>query len=124
MFKSQLIVNVPFDGGDRILHANLIYYSEKAKCNIIVPIGFTTDYGSIPKILHGIMSPTGKPTYAFVIHDYLYKTGKYTKSVSDEILNEAMKILDVGFIKRYSIIAGLKVGGFVAWNKHRKKDIK
>jgi len=123
-FKSLLIVQVPLDGGDRELYSPLKYYSDIAKEYVLVPVGFKTDYGSIPKILHNVLSPTGKPTYGFVIHDYLYKTGKYSKSVSDDILDEAMVILGVGWFKRKTIMAGLKVGGFVAWNKHRKRDNK
>jgi len=123
-FKSVLIVQVPFNGGDRELYSPLKYYSDLVKKEILVPTGFITDYGSIPKILHNVLSPTGKPTYGFVIHDYLYKEGMFSKNVSDDILDESMIILGVGWFKRKTIMAGLKVGGFVAWNKHRKKDNK
>ena len=43
-------------------------------------------------------------------------------TISDGILDEEMDILEVGYLKRKIIMAGLKVGGWVAWNNHRKKD--
>jgi len=124
-FKSQLIVKVPLDGGDRELMEDLVYFSSLVGEEIISEKGMFTDYGSIPKFLHSIMSPTGKPTYAFVTHDNLYRSGKYPKKVCDAILEEANReCLDVSWIKRKSITAGLKLGGWVAWNKYRKKDKK
>ncbi|MCK4500462.1 DUF1353 domain-containing protein, partial [Candidatus Babeliales bacterium] len=86
------------------------------------PKGMETDYGSIPKVLHSVISPTGKPTYGFVIHDELYKKGKYSRSTSDKILDEAMEVLGVGWFKRKTIMAGLKLGGWVTWNRYRNKD--
>ena len=121
-FKTALLVQVPLDGGDRELFEELIYHSDLVQSDIIAPKGMTTNYGSVPKILHNVLSPTGKPTYGFVIHDHLYEIGTYSKRISDGILNEAMKVLGVGWFKRSIIMSGLKIGGFVAWNKHRKKD--
>lgn len=123
-FKNDLLVKVPLDGGDRILVEDLVYYSSLLGHNVVVRAGTKTDYGSIPKILHSIMSPTGKPTYGFVVHDDLYKRGLYSKSVSDKVLEEANEVLDVGWFKRKTITAGLKVGGWVAWNNYRKRDKK
>jgi hypothetical protein len=123
-FKTELLVKVPLDGGDRVLFRDLVYYSDIVGEDIIAECGIITDYGSIPKILHSIMSPTGKPTYGFVIHDKLYKSGKYSKKISDAILEEANKLLGVSWLKRKSITTGLKLGGWVAWNKYRKKDKK
>lgn len=123
-FKNDLIVKVPLDGGDRILVEDLSYASDVALKTLIAPSGMKTDYGSIPKILHNVLSPTGKPTYAFVIHDMLYQKGLYNKKTSDKILDEAMKLLGVGWFKRKTIMSGLKLGGWVAWNKYRKKDKK
>jgi len=37
---------------------------------IIIPKGFKTDFGSIPKILQNIFNPTKFISYIF--HDYLY----------------------------------------------------
>ena len=120
-FKSALIVQVPLDGGDRKLIEPLRYFSDYANVQLVALKGMTTDYGSIPKILHSVLSPTGKPTYAYVIHDMLYQDGIYTKKVSDKILDEAMKVLGTGWLIRKTVMTGLRVGGWVAWNKYRKK---
>jgi len=123
-FKSALKVEVSLDGGDRILLEDLVYYSSLVDEEIIAQKGMRTDYGSIHKLLHSILSPSGKATYGFVIHDKLYFSGKYSKRESDDILGEAMKLLKVSWLQRKLIIAGLRVGGFVAWNMYRKKDKK
>ncbi|MBK6388580.1 MAG: DUF1353 domain-containing protein [Rhodoferax sp.] len=46
-----------------------IDYENKERA-IIVPAGFGTDFGSIPRILHPILSPT--KYIAYILHDYLY----------------------------------------------------
>ena len=107
-FTTSLIVEVPLDGGDRVLVEQLVYYSSLLGHNIVVKAGMKTDYGSIPRVLHSVISPTGKPTYGFVVHDDLYQRGIYTKSVSDKVLEEANKILGVSWIKRKTITTGFK----------------
>ena len=42
--------------------------------------------------------------------------------MSDDILEEAMEILDVGYATRKSVRFGLWTGGGFAWREHRKKD--
>jgi hypothetical protein len=121
-FTTDLIVKVPLDGGDRVLESDLIYVSDLVNLNIVAPKGLITDYGSIPKILHNIISPTGKATYGYVIHDLLYQTGMFERSKCDAILDEAMKVLNVGWFTRKTVMAGLKVGGWVAYNNYRKRE--
>lgn len=122
MFESKLLVEVPLDGGDRILLQDLVYFSKLADEEIIAEKGMSTDYGSIPKILHSVISPTGKATYGYVIHDQLYQSGKYSRSKSDKILDEANVLLGVGWLKRKSINGGLRVGGWVSWRNYRRSD--
>jgi hypothetical protein len=73
-FKSKLVVEVPLhDNGKRKLIEPLIHEL------VIVPRGFETDYASIPRAFWVILAPTGKHTYAAVVHDYLYASGLKTK---------------------------------------------
>lgn len=58
-----------------------------------VPVGFKTNFASIPRIFWGIIAPTGKHTNASILHDYLYENG-YKLGVSrkraDKIFYDAM----------------------------------
>jgi hypothetical protein len=71
---------------------------------IEVPIGFTTDFASIPKLFWNLLPPDGKYGRAAVVHDYLYSTeglsGEFTREQCDRIFLEAMTDLGVGPITR------------------------
>lgn len=87
--------------------------------NIIVPAGFVTDMGSVPRIFWGIVDPWGKASKAFLIHDWLYETKERSRLVSDAILLEGMEVLGVNWFKRWLIYHGVRAGGWMAWNKKR-----
>jgi hypothetical protein len=88
---------------------------------IEVPMGTVTDFGSIPKPLWGIISPIGNATRAFVLHDFLYQVQTYTRFKSDNILLEAMGVLGVNWLKRWTIYLGVRAGGWIPWNQHQKE---
>lgn len=59
----------------------------------VVPVGFKTNFASIPRIFRSLIEPTGKWTNASVLHDYLYEYG-YKMGVSrkqaDKLFYDAM----------------------------------
>jgi hypothetical protein len=77
---------------------------------IDVPVGFQTDFASIPRPLWSIFPPTGKYIKAAVIHDYLIDNKgvvkindsytSYSKKRVDEIFLEAMEVLGVSKMTR------------------------
>jgi len=91
---------------------------------INVPIGFITDFASIPRILWTIIDPVGKHGKAAVIHDYCYATACYSRKRSDEIFLEAMEVLKVEEWKRKVMFYSVSYFGWFAWNKHRKREQK
>lgn len=93
------------------------------KDKIVVPRGFQTDFGSVPKLFWNIVSPIGPATAAFVLHDYLYSTQERTRLVSDAILLEALEILKVNWFQRWLIYRAVRVGGWISWNKHKKNKL-
>jgi len=121
--ETEIKLSVPISGDIRTTLSEIHFYSDIVKEWIIVPIGLRTDLGSIPQILQNIFPKDGKAMFGYIVHDWLYKTGKYSRSISDDILEEAMKVLGVGWLARKSVRNGLRVGGWVAWNNHRKNDI-
>jgi len=109
------------DGNIRTMESELTYYTEVVKPQmILVPIGFKTDLGSIPQILQGMIPKDGKALFGYILHDYLYKIGLFTRDECDDMLREAMKALDVVWWRVQSVRGGLAVGGWYAWNKHRE----
>ena len=90
-----------------------------------IPVGFYTDFGSIPKVLQSVISSWDrKCLVGFVLHDYLYYTGKVSRLTADKALLELMKKYGAGFIKRHTIYRSVRAGGWLAWNEHRKRKDK
>lgn len=92
--------------------------------------GFVTDFASMP--LNVIFrSPGGKWDKPAVVHDCLYKTGfvsvdgcdqprLITRAEADAIFDEAMQVAGVNRVARWIIYQGVRIGGWRAWNQHRK----
>lgn len=114
-----LTVDVPLTGDIRTLRSELTYFSEILGYMIVVPEGFKTDLGSIPQVLQGVFPKDGKAMYGYILHDYLYQVGIESRSISDDVLEEAMESLGVSWGTRRSVRLGLAIGGWVAWDAHR-----
>lgn len=124
-FKQEnLLIDLPIKGKIRTLKETLTYYSEILGKEVTVEIGFKTDLGSIPQLLQGIIPKDGKGSYPFIIHDKLYREGKYSRKICDEVLIEACKVTGVWWWRRVLIREGLRVGGWVAYNNYRKNNKK
>jgi hypothetical protein len=121
---SHVVLEVPQSGDIRKLLRGLTYTSEKFKIRIYIPEGFETDLGSIPQLLQGIFPKDGKAMFAYILHDYLYYTGMYSQWECDSMLDEAMGTLGVSYWRRKAVRSGLAVGGWYAYNQHRKRNKK
>ena len=100
--------------------------------DLVIPVGFIFDGASVPKFLHTWLSPMGVLLVGGLIHDYGYKyqtllckgkkksIGTKTQKELDIIFRD-VNIIQNGFrLINYLAYYGLKLGGFAAWNKHRK----
>ena len=88
---------------------------------IIVRAPFITDFASIPRFLWAIWPPMGAYSAAAILHDFLYTSQSRTRRQSDDIFFEAMGVLGVGLITRYALYYGVRIGGWIPWEKKRKK---
>ena len=102
----------------------------------VIPKGFTFDGASIPKFLRTFFSPVGVLLIGGLVHDYMYKY-THCKPVSakgallvvdqkraDQIFRD-INIIVNGFYSMNNLAYwSLRIGGFVAWNGHRKRDNK
>ena len=101
-----------------------------------VPKGFITDFASIPRGLWNVLPPTGSYGKAAVLHDWLYQTRTIhtihpsngdsfrvcSRAEADHVLLEAMEVLSVRRFTRWTIYAGVRVGGWAVWKKYRDQD--
>ena len=78
---------------------------------IEVPVGFITDFASVPRALWAFEPPIGRIAKAAVLHDFLYAGQLRPRIECDRIFYEAMGVLGVPDLKRSIIYAGVRAGG-------------
>ena len=69
-----------------------------------VPVGFTTDFASVPRIFTWLLPRYGRWTQAAILHDYLWslaEAGQIAKFDADGIFNRAMRELGVPYLRRW-----------------------
>lgn len=131
-FLDQLTISPRNDGESWVLDTEFDYWTDvlTPRVTFHVPVGFVTDLASIPRIFWNILPPFGKYTGAAVIHDYLYQRQCYqsgekqitalTRKQCDDVLMEAMGVLDVGWLTRWTIYLAVRSWGWIAWNGHKE----
>ena len=102
----------------------------------IIPAGFVFDGASIPKFLRTFFSPVGVLLIGGLVHDYAYKyetllrenkrdtLGKISQKRADEIFRDININVNGFYLMNYLAYWSLRLGGFVAWNGHRKRNVK
>ena len=100
----------------------------------VIPAGFQFDGASIPKFLRTFFSPVGVLLIGGLVHDYMYK---YTackplnkkdallvvdQKRADEIFRDICIEVNGFYTMNYLAYWSLRLGGFVAWNGHRKRN--
>ena len=102
----------------------------------VIPAGFKFDGASIPKFLHTFLSPVGVLLMGGLVHDYAYKyqtllkkhkketLGVISQKHSDEIFRDINIGVNGFYLMNYLAYWSLRLGGFLAWNKHRKVGAK
>ena len=85
-----------------------------------VPIGFVTDFASIPRPFYSILRPDGDYSYAAVIHDYLYWTQARTRDEADEVFKFAMQDFAIDPSTIATIYHAVRIFGGRAWTENAK----
>ena len=102
----------------------------------VIPEGFQFDGASVPKFLATWLSPVGVLLMGGLVHDYAYKyktllkadkkntMGELTQKDADIIFRD-INIEQNGFHFLNNLAYwALRIGGFMAWNGHRKRNNK
>ena len=100
----------------------------------VVPAGFVFDGASIPKFLRTFFSPVGVLLMGGLVHDYAYKYACLKRTngglhlvdqkKADEIFRDICIEVNGFYTMNYLAYWSLRIGGFVAWNGHRKRNAK
>ena len=105
--------------------------------NYVIPKGFIFDGASVPKYFRSWLSPMGVLLVGGLVHDYAYKyetlrlSGNKAKALTkknqkwcDQLFRDIN--IDVNGFKIINYIAyyALRLGGWLAWNGHRKRNMK
>ncbi len=95
-------------------------YQSDLAGTITVPVGFYTDFASVPRlgIIYAMLGDRAHEPA--VVHDWLYYAAITTRKVADDVLFEAMTVMELSWWQKYPIWWGVRTGGWYAWNKHRK----
>ena len=102
----------------------------------IIPAGFQFDGASIPKFLRTFFSPVGVLLVGGLVHDYMYKYSALKRTdkkgslllvdqkKADQIFRDINIEVNGFYFMNYLAYWSLRIGGFVAWNGHRKRNAK
>jgi hypothetical protein len=99
----------------------------------VIPKGFQFDGASVPKFLAMWLSPVGVLLMGGLVHDYGYKYAELVKT-DTAAESKTQKEMDVIFrdicieqngfkLLNYLAYWALRLGGWFAWNKHRKRNL-
>jgi hypothetical protein len=79
-----------------------------------VPKGFQTDFASVPRPFVWFLPRYGRYTKAAILHDYLcnveVEAGALSRADADGIFRQAMRSLDVPFLRRWIMWAAVRLG--------------
>lgn len=120
-FSSVLLVSPLADGKTWVLMREFGYDvgMEGSADQIDVPVGFETDFASIPRLFWIVLPKWGKYGNAAVIHDWLYWHQQRSRQASDAILLEAMGVLGVSAIVQFAIYRAVRLFGGLAWLRNQ-----
>ncbi len=123
-FLSELDVRLLDADKIWILDSPLIYQSDIMGM-ITVPVGFQSDFASVPRIPLFYTLFGDRAHRESVVHDYLYRLNAVpsaTRSQADDVFLEAMKCRGKGWFVRYAMYAGVCLGGLASYHKRMVGD--
>jgi hypothetical protein len=94
------------------LDAPLVYHS--GGVTIHVPVGFRTDFASVPRGLWNLFPPAGPYAPAAVIHDYLCEhPERCSRFLADAVFREVMREIGVPWYVRLPVYYAVRTYGAI-----------
>jgi hypothetical protein len=100
----------------------LIYESDLLQKVIVVPEGVVTDFASVPRLPLMFLLTAESAHEAAVIHDYLYSKQDVPRSLADAVFREAMGASGEPGWRSWLMWAGVRAGGWLAWNNKQPQN--
>jgi hypothetical protein len=111
--KNLWVRTLPEAGWWKITKALIFIYDSK---ELKVPVGFTTDLASVPRVLRSFVTINGIHRRAAVLHDWLYSNKMYTRKECDKIFKLAMLECGCSGFVANTMYLGVRAGG---WTRGR-----
>lgn len=92
-----------------------LHYASSLTDPIAVPVGFLTDFASVPRLPFSYWLFGGIGQAAAVVHDWLYQTHLVNRQVADAIFDEALGVLGISVWRRWPMWTALRIGGWQAY---------
>jgi len=89
---------------------------------ITVPVGYITDFASVPRVFWPLISPIDNHAKAGALHDFLYTEGKHTRKECDKIFKEALIVLETKPWKVWCMYKFCRWFGWWKWYKERQLE--
>lgn len=74
-----------------------------------VPVGFTTDFASVPAAFTWLVPRYGAYTKAAVLHDYLCETAVVSRADADGLFRRCLRELGVSLLRRWMMWAAVRL---------------
>lgn len=108
-------------------------YLDNKKISVYVPVGFTTDFASVPRIPLVWLAAGGVGIKASIIHDFMYRNGfisvlgkhklpTISRKEADRIFYKALRASKICLGRALLMYLGVRAFGWKAWNRYRKAD--
>ena len=138
VFTNDLVTRWVPATGRWVLTETFEFHSGEYRSGLFVrcEAGMESDLASIPRAVRWLVPKVGKDAQASVVHDRVYRDGfmlmrvaghekpvAVSRGMADSMYYQAMLALGVGRLRREAIYRGLQVGGWVAWNRYRRKGL-
>lgn len=82
-----------------------------------VPVGFETDFASIPRIFWRVLPPWGRYSGASVVHDWLYRERKLPRKNADQLFIALMQSSGCNAVERVAMYAAVRLFGGFSYNE-------
>jgi len=110
------------DGTWSVLEA-FSYQSDVAAQTFTVPVGFETDFCSVPRI-PGVFDILGdRARRAGTVHDFLYTAHPVDRETADKVLKEMVLLCGVDEVEAEAFYAAVRLGGASHWTPNLSSQI-
>ncbi len=121
-FTDVLLVSPVPDGRTWAIWKEFTYHVGELNSGetITVPLGFRTDFASVPSIFRFLVPRWGKYGKAAIVHDFCYWEQQYPRERADEIFREAMGVSGVARWRIFVMYRAVRLFGGRAWRGNQK----